>query len=98
MHGIIAAFIVTVFFLLFFVFYDNLNNQLKYIASILLSTNFVVLLQGVNESFQAIDNKLIKKYGSLENFQKNSKRDWKYTLLGLFLSLLINSLIYSFFI
>jgi len=46
------------------------------------SVLFVLALQGTNESVQALDDELVQKYGSYENFQKNSRDDWKWFVLG----------------
>jgi len=50
---------------------------------IMLSTSLVMwMLQGVNESWQAISKDLIKNYKSLKNFQTNSRDDWKWFIVG----------------
>jgi len=53
-----------------------------------------LLLQSLNESMQAISSTLLKDYGSLKNFQANSRRDWKYWMLGTFVGALIGVLIF----
>lgn len=63
-----------------FAYFAKIEFHLMFIVMPVLLT----FLQALNEAFQAIDPKLGEKYGSYENFQINSKRDWKYFGIGLF--------------
>jgi len=54
-------------------------------VTILFAYLIVWILHSTNENIQALDKNVIKKYGSWGKFQKNSKRDWKFFLLGCFL-------------
>lgn len=45
---------------------------------------FLILLQAINEWLQAHDPQRDTKYGSRDNFIRNSKKDWTYFLGGLF--------------
>jgi len=87
-HGILAALLfLAVFFTGFFTILPVLTLVIGPGFSILLislSGIFVaLLLQSLNEAVQAIDPEVEKQYGSWQNFQKNSKRDWKYFLMGI---------------
>ena len=48
----------------------------------LILSGTLFLLQYLNELIQRNDPKVIEKYGSFENFLKNSKRDWKLFIIG----------------
>lgn len=79
-HGVIAFILYPVFLAV------NLKLGIAGQIAVLHSVVFVVTLQAMNEAFQAINKNVAKKYGSWKAFQKNSKRDWAYCILGLFLS------------
>ena len=83
-HGAIAFFVYGIM-LLFNVLLFKMIPQIAVIYAIF----FTLMLQAINESMQAIDPKVESKYGSWQRFQRNSKRDWKVCLLGLFAGLLL---------
>ena len=55
----------------------------------------LISLQFFNEWKQMVDPLLFKKYGSLERFVHNSKRDTKFFVIGVWVGLFVGVLIYS---
>ncbi len=92
-HGVISAFIM-VFSLVVIPLLSNLSTQAGFLLSVAIAATVVLVLQGMNESFQANSKTVIQDYGSWENFQKNSKDDWKWTVIGMFAGLFIGTLIF----
>ena len=96
-HGILANLTVGAVTIFSWYLLDIKNPSLNLIVSVLLGTIIAHHLQSWNESKQAIDPKLVKKYGSLENFQNNSKKDWKYFWYGTLSGWVIPIIIIIFF-
>lgn len=51
--------------------------------------------QGINEALQAIDTKLVKKYGSHQGFVDNSRKDWKLFVVGFFFGSFLYAIVAS---
>lgn len=62
--------------------------------SLFVTIIILVMFHGLNESFQAIKKDLTTTYGSLENFQKDSKKDWKQFFIGLPVGMLLTFFIW----
>ena len=55
------------------------------------------LLQSGNENVQALDGGVVSKYGSLTNFQTNSRDDWRKWIAGVFIGAFIGNIIWLVF-
>lgn len=65
------------------------GTQLPVLGGLFLGIIVAWMLQGVNESLQAIGPKLLSKYGSYKAFIKNSRRDWKLFIYGNFVGIVV---------
>jgi len=61
----------------------------------IIGVEFILILAFWYEWKQAVDSGLLKKYGSLTNFQKDSRSDVKQDLTGLFAGLFVGLIIIS---
>ena len=96
-HGILAALVFEViFFSGFFIILSGLSLVVGPGFALLLinlSAIFMaLLLQSLNESIQALDENIEKEYGSWKNFQINSRKDWKFFLMGIIAGQIISGL------
>ena len=83
-HGVLAFIAYGLALLINLLLFDMMAPVAVFYAIIA-----TVMLQAINESMQAIDPLVEQKYGTWYGFQHNSKRDWKYCILGLFMGLLL---------
>ncbi|MHA1952494.1 MAG: hypothetical protein ACW96U_00920 [Candidatus Heimdallarchaeaceae archaeon] len=51
-------------------------------------------MQWINEYIQGKDPEVELKYGSWENFRKNSKKDWKFFMGGWFIGSFVYAIVY----
>jgi len=65
-------------------------------ASVVMTTLVLFALHGWNESQQAIDPDLVKKYGNWKAFVKDSRADWREFYIGLFLGIFVFLIVYLF--
>lgn len=79
--ALLATLVVAISVLWFFDSWFD-SPSVRVAAAILLSFVVWSYLHALNESWQAVDSKLIDKYGSLENFQKDSRSDWEAAFWG----------------
>ena len=95
-HGILAFLGFTIGIQLVFILGAEFN-QMTMITWLGIGIVLVIFLQWLNEKIQRNEpaKTIIKKYGSIKNFEKNSKRDWKYTIIGLLLAIFFNALALS---
>jgi uncharacterized membrane protein len=56
-------------------------SQLTFLLTGLCLVVVLTLLQYVNELIQSKGD-VVKEYGSVENFEKNSKKDWGWFIIG----------------
>ena len=94
-HGIISALImiaavVSAGFIADF-------SRLSLLVAILGGTLLAVALQGVNESVQALDKDVEKKYGSCKVFQENSRDDWGWFIRGWILGTILSVILFVLF-
>lgn len=71
------------------VYFTNISYQAAFVGLPFI----LILIQYINEKVQRSDPKLIDKYGSLENFIKNSRRDWVNFWKGLFVGMFIAAIL-----
>jgi hypothetical protein len=90
-HQILAVVVILVVFLIgfFSLFLPWLPTLERYgLAGLALgflyfgTVLFAVALQACYESWQAVDPDVVSKYGSFWNFQYNSRKDWKWFIMG----------------
>lgn len=91
-HGVLAFLVFLMMFSFVVVVMGGVEHHVV-LTAYLLATLITILLQALNEAIQAIDPQLVKKYGSLKNFQINSRKDWRYFMLGLLVSWIVSPLI-----
>ncbi len=93
-HGILA--VIAVF--LAFVFFDLIMGGIlrtavgpaaAFLLLMALGILSALFLHNWNEAHQAIDPKLLDKYGSLARFQSDSRDDWKWFWRGILISWLL---------
>lgn len=51
-------------------------------------------MQAGNESFQALSDDIVANYGSYENFQLNSRDDWRGRVLGAVAGTIIGGILF----
>jgi len=81
-HGIIPAVIMFLALLLLPIWFGH--TQGVFLTIVGLGVFSLSWLQLVNENLQFISKDLIKNYKSLKNAQANSKKDWKWFIVGFF--------------
>lgn len=79
-HGVIPAVVMLLALTLIPIWMGH--SQATFLLVFFSASITLWMLQGVNESWQAISKDLIKNYKSLKNFQTNSKDDWKWFIMG----------------
>jgi len=79
-HGVIPAIVMPVVMVLSVIKFGA--SQLTFLLAIAALTVFLLMLQGVNESFQSLSKTIFEDYGSYESFQDNSRDDWMWFLIG----------------
>jgi len=94
-HGIISALIMGVAVVLAG-FVDEFS-QLSLLVGILGGSLLAIALQGVNESIQALDKDVEKKYGSYKAFQDNSRDDWGWFIKGWIIGTISSVIVFVFF-
>jgi len=89
-HAIIACTIYVAVGTIYFIWLGV--NGLAYRLTLVVSIFIIMFLQAMNEAMEAISPKLIKNYGSLKNFQANSRKDWRMVIIGTVVGLVLVSI------
>jgi hypothetical protein len=99
-HGILAVIAVLIFFLLIY-FFIIPCFELSVFPGVLIAWLSAVAgthyLQSATEIYQALDRDIEKKYGSYQNFQENSRKDYKWFWLGISVSWIIPIIVVDLF-
>lgn len=67
---------------------ESSNNVLLFMALLVNAAIYALALQGTNEAIQFLGD-VENTYGSLRNAQNNSKEDWRWFIIGVFVGWVI---------
>ena len=84
-HGILAWLVFSAVSSLIYHIMDG--GQFAAVIAMYCAATSVLSVQGINEALQLFSSEEVSNHGGYEKFAINSKRDWKFALLGLFAGL-----------
>ncbi len=94
-HGIFSALVMVIAIGCsgFYLEFDSL--QVQFLLALLIGLVASFALQAGNESKQALSKTIVQDYGSYENFQKNSRDDWRWWVIGVVAGTIIGGILFA---